>query len=64
VLVGSEGKGDVEGKDHPVVAEGKERPGARGAEWIMVHVGAPDAATRLAGQGVIDGRNQELRAER
>ena len=37
----------------PVVTEGKERPGAGGAEWIMVHVGAPDVAPRL-GQGVID----------
>src|SRR5208283_2972846 len=30
VLVRSEGKADVQGEDHPVVTEGKERPGTGG----------------------------------
>ena len=63
VLVGSEGERDLEGKDHPVVPEGKEGPGARGTEGIMVHVGAPDVATRLAGQGIVDGADQGRPAE-
>jgi predicted RecB family nuclease len=63
VLLRSKGKADVQGEDHPVVTKGKERPGARGTQRVMVHVGAPDVATRLASQGVIDRTEQGRGAE-
>jgi hypothetical protein len=45
-------------EDHEVVAEGEEGALLGGAQGIVVHAGAPDVATGLAGQSVVDSAQQ------
>jgi len=46
------------------VAEGEEGPFLGGAERIVVHAGSPDMSAGFAGQGIIDGADQNLRTKR
>jgi hypothetical protein len=57
-LSGAKGKATWQGKDHEVVAEGEEGALLGGAQGIVVHAGAPDVATGLAGQSVVDSTQQ------
>jgi len=61
---GGKGEGDVQGKDHPVVAESKEGTLLSGAQWVVMHGGTPDVASGFASQGVIDGGDQNLCTKR
>jgi hypothetical protein len=63
-LLWGEGEGEVQGEDHPVVAESKEGTALGGAQWVMVHTRTPDVASGLAGQSVIDGADQNLGTKR
>ena len=63
-VVWGKGEGDVQGKDHPVVAESKEGALLSGAQRVVMHGGAPDVSSRLASQGVIDGGDQNVCTKR
>ena len=62
--MGREGKAELQGEDHEVVAEGEDGALLGGAQGIVMHAGAPDVASGFAGQGVIDGSDQDLGAKR
>ena len=64
VFVGSEGQGHLQGEDHEVVAEGEGGALLGGAQGIVVHAGAPDVSPGFAGQGIVDGADQNFRAKR
>jgi len=51
-------------EDHEVVAKGEEGALLGGAQGIMVHAGAPDVTSGFAGQGIIDGTDQDLCTKR
>ena len=54
----------MQGENDPAMAEGKEGPFLSRAERVVVHARAPDMASRLARQSVIDGAGEDLGTER
>src|SRR5882724_1090094 len=63
-LLRSERKGDLQSENHPAMAEGEDGPLLSRAQWVVMHAGAPDVASGLTRQGVIDGCDQDFRTER
>jgi hypothetical protein len=64
VLIGGEGQGHLQRKDHEVVTKGEERALLCGAQGVVVHASAPDVAPGFTGQGIIDGADQNLCTKR
>ena len=54
----------MQGENDPAVAEGKERVLLGGTQRVMVHARAPDVASGLAREGVIDCAGQHIGTER
>src|SRR5580704_11216265 len=54
-LLGREGKRDMQRENDPAMAEGKEGPFLGRTQRVVVHARAPDMASRLVRQCVIDG---------
>src|SRR5580658_7425723 len=63
-LLGREGKRYMQGENDPAMAEGKEGPFPGRTQRVVVHARAPDMASRLARQCVIDGAGEDLGTER
>jgi len=51
-------------EDNPAVAEGEDGPFLSRAKWVMVHARAPDVASGLAREGVIDSTDENLGTKR
>jgi hypothetical protein len=63
-LLGRERKRDLQGENDPAMAEGKDGPFLGRTERVVVHAGAPDMASRLARQSVIDSAGEDFGTER
>ena len=63
-LSGAKGKATCKEKTTKLWPKAKQGRFWGGTQGIMVQAGAPDVASGFAGEGIIDGSDQDLRTKR